>query len=299
MGDSVIAVHGGTHSRRPEDDRPHREVLGDALVAAAAALDHGGDAVDAACRAVAVLEDAPVFNAGRGSVLHRDGAVEMDAAVMRGQGRRAGGVATVTRVRHPVVLAREVMERTPHVLITGAGAERLAEEWGLELRDPEWFITKRQRERWLARTGRGADADTGTVGAVVLDTDGHLAAATSTGGIRDQLPGRVGDSPLVGAGVYAEDGVCAVSATGQGEQLIRALAAHEVAALLRHREMPVAQAAETVLRDRVAPLGGEGGLIAVDPDGQLAMPFTTEVMFRGCLAGAGPPRTAVGREPLL
>jgi beta-aspartyl-peptidase (threonine type) len=298
MGDSVIAVHGGAHSRPPGDDRPHREVLCDALMAAAAALDHGGDAVDAACRAVALLEDAPVFNAGRGSVLHRDGAVEMDAAVMRGQGRRAGGVATVTRVRHPVVLAREVMERTPHVLITGAGAERLAEDWGLELRDPGWFVTKRQRERWLPPAGSGADAEGGTVGAVVIDADGHLAAATSTGGIRDQLPGRVGDSPLVGAGVYAEDGVCAVSATGDGEQLIRALAAHEVAALLRHREMPVEQAAETVLRDRVAPLGGEGGLIALDAAGNLAMPFTTAVMFRGCVVGGGAPRTAVGPEPL-
>jgi beta-aspartyl-peptidase (threonine type) len=298
MGDPVIAVHGGAHGRRPEDDRPHREVLCDALMAAAAALDHGGDAVDAACRAVAVLEDAPVFNAGRGSVLHRDGAVEMDAAVMQGEARRAGAVATVTRVRHPILLAREVMERTPHVLITGAGAERLAEEWGLELRDPEWFVTERQRERWLARAGPGADADTGTVGAVVLDADGRLAAATSTGGIRDQLPGRVGDSPLVGAGVYAEDGVCAVSATGDGEHLIRALAAHEVAALVRHREMPVEQATETVLRDRVAPLGGEGGLIALDAAGNVAMPFTTAVMFRGCVVGGGTPRTAVGPEPL-
>jgi beta-aspartyl-peptidase (threonine type) len=222
----------------------------------------------------------------------------MDAAVMRGGDRQAGAVATVTRVRHPILLAREVMERSPHVLITGAGAERLAEEWGLELHEAEWFVTERQRRRWLDRARRGPDAERGTVGAVVLDAGGQLAAATSPGGVRDQLPGRVGDSPLVGAGVYAEDGVCAVSATGDGEHLIRALAAHEVAALLRHREMPIDQAAETALRDRVAPLGGEAGLIAVDAEGNLAMPFTTEAMFRGCLVGGGESRTAVGRAEL-
>ena len=296
MAEPVIAVHGGVQGRPPRDDRPGRDALRNALTEAFAALAEGGDALDAACRAVAVLEDAPPFNAGRGSVLHRDGAVEMDAAIMRGRDRAAGGVAGVTRVRHPVLLAREVMERTRHVLIAGAGAERLAEEWGLELREADWFVTERQRERWLARTGGGADAEKGTVGAVVMDADGRLAAATSTGGVRDQLPGRVGDSPLVGAGVYAEDGVCAVSATGDGEQLMRALAAHEVAALLRHRGMALERAAKAALRERLLPLGGQGGLIAVDAAGALAMPFTTEAMFRGCRVGQGPPRTAVGRE---
>jgi L-asparaginase / beta-aspartyl-peptidase len=255
----AIAVHGGTHGEPPRDDRPHRDALRAALAQAAAALASGGDAVDAACRAVAVLEDAPVCNAGGGSVLHRDGAVEMDAAVMRGGDRQAGAVATVTRVRHPILLAREVMERSPHVLITGARAARLAEEWGLELHEAEWFVTERQRRRWLDRARRGPDAERGTVGAVALDAGGQLAAATSTGGVRDQLPGLVGDSPLVGAGVYAEDGVCAVSATG---------------------------------------LGGEAGLIAVDAEGNLAMPFTTEAMFRGCLVGGGESRTAVGRAEL-
>lgn len=260
------------------------------LETGAAKLGAGGPAVAAAQAAVEVLEDCPLFNAGRGSVLHRDGAVEMDAGIMCGRQRRAGAVAIVTRVRNPIALAAAVMERTDHVLMVGAAAERLAQDWGLRLEDPAWFVTERQRERWEAATP-------GTVGAVALDADGHLAAATSTGGLRGRLPGRVGDSPLVGAGVYAEDGVCAVSATGDGEHLIRVVAAHEVAALVRHRGLSLAEAADAVLERRLRPLGGHGGLVAMSPTGEVAMPFTTPVMFRGWLRGGGPAHTGVGREP--
>jgi L-asparaginase / beta-aspartyl-peptidase len=290
VGEPAIAVHGGAGGRRPEDDRPHREALARALEAGAAELGAGGRAVSAVQAAVRLLEDCPLFNAGRGSVLHRDGAVEMDAGIMCGRERRAGAVAVVTRVRNPIALAAAVMERTDHVLMAGAAAERLAQDWGLRLEDPEWFVTDRQRERWEA-------AAPGTVGAVALDADGHLAAGTSTGGLRGRLPGRVGDSPLVGAGVYAEDGVCAVSATGDGEHLIRAVAAHEVAALVRHRNLTLSEAAEAVLERRVRPLGGHGGLIAMSPTGEVAMPFTTPVMYRGRLRGGGPANTQVGREP--
>ncbi|MFL5820557.1 MAG: isoaspartyl peptidase/L-asparaginase family protein [Solirubrobacteraceae bacterium] len=290
MAQPAIAVHGGAGGRPPDDDRPYREALEQALEAGGQALRSGGCAVTAVQAATELLEDCPLFNAGRGSVLHRDGAVEMDAGIMCGRERRAGAVAVVTRVRHPIALAVAVMERSDHVLVAGVGAERLAEEWDLRLEDPEWFVTERQRRRWEATTG-------GTVGAVALDSAGHVAAATSTGGMRGRLPGRVGDSPLVGAGVYAEDGVCAVSATGDGEQLIRAVAAHEVAALIRHRGLPVDEAAAAVLDERVRPLGGQGGLIALSGSGKLAMPFTTGLMYRGWLTGDGPACTRVGHEP--
>jgi L-asparaginase / beta-aspartyl-peptidase len=198
----------------------------------------------------------------------------MDAALMWGADLSAGAVAGVSGVRHAVAAARAVMERTPHVLLTGEGAERLAEESGLELCAPDWFVTERQRERWMAAKG--------TVGAVALDRDGHLAAATSTGGVRGQLPGRVGDSPLIGAGTYAEDGVCAVSATGDGELITRATLAAEVAALIRHKPLPLKDACDEALK-RIVRLRGDAGLIAVDPNGNVAMPFNTTVMHRGSM----------------
>jgi beta-aspartyl-peptidase (threonine type) len=185
------------------------------------------------------------------------------------------------------------MERTEHVLIAGPAADRLAAEWHLPVEEPDWFVTDRQRERWQTRRSEG---ERGTVGAVVLDGEGHLAAASSTGGRADQLPGRVGDSPIVGAGLYAEDGVGAISATGDGEQFMRAVVCHEITALVRHRSLTLERAAESVLRERVAPLGGGGGVIAVGPDGEVAMPFTTEVMFRGVKAADEPARVAVTRE---
>ena len=284
--ESVIVVHGGCgnpSSGTVRDEASYHRALGEALEAGRAALRHSG-ALEAVQAAVESLEDCPLFNAGRGSVLTGDGEVEMDAAVMVGSDMRAGAVAAVTRVRHPVALARVVMERTPHVLIAGAGAERLAEEHALELCEPSWFVTERQHERWMASQG--------TVGAVALDSSGVLAAATSTGGVRDQLPGRIGDSPLIGAGTYANS-ACAVSATGHGESLIRAVAAHEVAALMRHRDMPLAEACEAVVRDRIRD--ADAGMIAVDAHGNVAMPFNTVVMHRGFVRGEEPPQTAVLR----
>jgi len=249
------------------DEAPYHRGLADALDAGWAALASGG-ALDAVQAAVESLEDCPLLNAGRGSVLTGEGEVEMDAAVMVGSAGTAGAVAAVTRVRHPVALARVVMEHTPHVLIAGPGAERLAEQHGLEFCDPAWFVTERQHERWLASQG--------TVGAVALDANGVLAAATSTGGVQDQLPGRVGDSPLIGAGTYA-DATCAISATGHGESLIRRVAAHEVAALMAYDGLPLSDACERV----VAGIGEDAGLIAVDVHGNVAMPFNTAVMHRG------------------
>jgi isoaspartyl peptidase/L-asparaginase-like protein (Ntn-hydrolase superfamily) len=287
--DPVVVVHGGAgRAPRGPDDEHHR-ALGEAVDGARAALAGGGAALDAAQAAVELLEDCPHFNAGRGSVLTADGAAELDAAVMSGPDRAAGAVAGVTTVRHPVALARAVMEETQHVLLAGAGAERLAERLGLERVEPDWFVTERES----ARHGRAAEeaAGGGTVGAVVRDGEGRLAAATSTGGVRGQLPGRVGDSPLPGAGTYADD-LVAVSGTGHGEAMMRTVAAHELAALVRHAGLSVEEAARRAI-DGLGELGS-GGLIAVGVDGSVAMPFTTPAMHRGWAVGDEPARTAIG-----
>jgi beta-aspartyl-peptidase (threonine type) len=296
----AILVHGGCGNPaggtiEHEDD--YRAGLNEAVMAAAAALTAGAGALGAAQAAVSRLEDAPMFNAGRGSVLTCDGTVEMDAAIMCGRSGRVGAVAALTTVRHPIALAREVMERTPDVMLVGAGAERLAAERGLTREAPEWFVTGRQRERLRRhREGRAhedaGDSPIGTVGAVVLDDGGALAAATSTGGRRDQAPGRVGDSPIVGAGTYADERV-AVSATGNGEAMIAVCGAHEVSALVRLAGMTLAEACQSVVRDRIGPLGGEIGLIALDAAGNFAMPFDTTIMHRGWKLGDGPVETAV------
>jgi beta-aspartyl-peptidase (threonine type) len=213
-------------------------------------------------------------------VLTAEGSVEMDAALMSGHDRRTGAVAAVTTPRHAVALARAVRDATPHAMLAGAGAERLAAQAGLERMAPDWFVTERRREAWWKARG--------TVGAVVLDDEGRLAAATSTGGVANQMPGRVGDSPLIGAGTWADDRV-AVSATGDGEQIIQAAGAHAVAALVELGGLSLADACARV----VASIGGDAGLIAVDRDGNIAMPFNTQVMHRAHRAGRGAIETAV------
>ena len=264
------------------------------MLAAAAALTAGGGAVDAAQAAVSRLEDNPVFNAGRGSVLTSEATVEMDAAIVCGRNSRAGAVAAVTRVRHPVALARAVMERTGDVMVVGPGADRLAAELELEMMEPGWFVTERQLRR-LRRAQEGiahedaGDTPIGTVGAVVLDDEGALAAATSTGGRRSQRPGRVGDSPLIGAGTFADAHV-AVSATGNGEALIRRAAAHEISALVRHGGLPLADACDHAI-DGIE----EVGLIALDSGGNFAMPFDTTLMHRAWKLGDAPVETRVFR----
>lgn len=295
MSVPALAVHGGAGPmpREPFDPEPVTVSLNASLDAGWSRLAGGGSALDAVQAAVEVLEDAPHFNAGRGSVLTSAGTVEMDAALMSGPDRRAGAVACVTRVRHPIELARAAMERTPHVLLAGRGAERLAEEIGLDTMKPDWFVTPRERERFERRQSAVAEQGGGTVGAVARDAGGALAAATSTGGVRGQAPGRVGDSPLIGAGTYA-DQRCAVSATGAGEAIIRAVAAHEVASRVSLGNLTLADACERVLREGVEPLGGEAGLIAIGAGGEPVLPFTTPAMYRGWRSGDEPPRTAIG-----
>jgi L-asparaginase / beta-aspartyl-peptidase len=264
--------------------------------AARAVLRDGGAALDAAVAAVVQLEDCELFNAGRGAVATAADTYELDAALMNGADRALGAVAAVTTVRNPVRLARVVMERTPHVLMVGAGAEDLAEREGLELAGPEWF--SQRAERHEPGDAGGVDAmggpasGGGTVGAVVRDAGGRLAAATSTGGMRGQLPGRVGDTPIPGAGTYADDRV-AVSATGNGEAMMRTVAGHEIASLVRHAGLSLEDAAERVMAE-LGPLG-DGGLIAIGADGALAMPFTTPALYRGWARGDEPARSAIGR----
>jgi L-asparaginase / beta-aspartyl-peptidase len=280
----VLLVHGGAGNPRggKVDDEPgHHDALRDALLAGYELLTAGASALDAAEAAVRSLEECALFNAGRGSVLTSEGRVEMDAAVMDGATREAGACAGITSVRHPVTLARSIMEKTPHTLLVADGAERYAVDAGLEFEDPDWFVTERERERHSR-----AD-EHGTVGAVALDANGDLAAATSTGGVRGQLPGRVGDSPVIGAGTWADDYV-AISCTGTGERFIRAALAHEVSARVRHAGDPVPDAARLCIRG----VDGDGGLIAVGKDGSWAMPFNTALMYRG-RAAAGAVQTSI------
>ena len=297
-----LVIHGGAGAMRPKNgDLDHeeraREGLRSALEAGAALLQRGGAALDAVEASVRVLEDDPCFNAGRGSALTDRGSVELDAAIMDGRNRRAGAVAGLQTTRAPVTLARRLMEQGPHVFLTGRGADRFAQDAGLEQVDPSWFVTqerRRQLDELLAHGGFDADVKYGTVGAVALDGDGHVAAATSTGGLTAKRWGRIGDSPLIGAGTYADDRSAAVSATGSGEYFIRAVAAHQLAERIRLGGATLQEALDAVLAD-IRELGGTGGLIAVAPTGEAAWGFTTPAMYRG-IAGAGSRKVAIYAE---
>jgi len=293
-----LLVHGGCGALQlsPEEEAAGRSGLDAALTAGEAVLAGGGSALDAVEAAVRVLEDDPAFNAGRGSVLNAEGAIELDAAIMDGAGRHAGAVAGLRTVRHPISAARAVMEQSPHVLLAYPGAEEFALGQGLEQVDPNWFEIPARREALerVQASGAGFDLDVkyGTVGAVATDGRGHVAAATSTGGLTAKRWGRIGDSPLIGCGTYADDRSCAVSCTGAGELFIRAAAAHEVGALVRLNGAALQDAVDAVLKD-VEALGGKGGMIAVSPAGDCAWGFTTRGMYRGRVSADGAREIAV------
>jgi beta-aspartyl-peptidase (threonine type) len=291
-----IAVHGGAGTLSPADltpdnDRAFRAGLERALRAGHAVLVDGGMSLDAVVAAVRVLEDDPLFNAGRGAVLAANGQHELDASVMDGRELRAGAVTGVRHVRSPIELARLVMERSPHVMLAGAGAEEFALEQGLAPVPNAHFATERRRrelDRLLhGEIEAGRESLMGTVGAVARDVHGNLAAATSTGGMTGKKWGRVGDSPIIGAGTYAANDCCAVSATGHGEFFIRAAVAHEIASLMRYRGLDVEAAAEEVVMGQLVRLGGSGGVIAVGRDGRVTMPFNSEGMLRGAMDSSG------------
>ena len=297
-----LVIHGGAGAMRPvHGDEDHeeraRQGLRNALEAGSAILKNGRSAVDAVEAAVRVLEDDPCFNAGRGSTLNAQGIVELDAAIMDGVDRRAGAVAGVRTTRAPISLARTLMERGPHVFLSYEGADRLAIEVGLEQVDNSWFVTgerRRQLDELLEKGGFDADVKYGTVGAVAVDTNGHVAAATSTGGLTAKQWGRIGDSPLIGAGTYADDRSAAVSATGSGEYFIRAVAGHQLGERVRLAGETLQDALDGTLED-IKQLGGLGGLIAVSPSGDCAWGFTTRAMYRG-VAGPDMQKVAIYAE---
>jgi beta-aspartyl-peptidase (threonine type) len=292
-----LVIHGGAGliergKLSPEQDRDIRAALDRALGAGADLLAKGGAAVDAVEAVIRILEDDPHFNAGRGAVFTYEGTIELDAAIMDGSTRAAGAVTGVSHTRHPVSLARRAMTNTPHVFLRGLGADQYSIEQGLEQVPNSWFMTderRRQLEEFRGRPGAAAfdiDLKYGTVGAVAADGNGHVAAATSTGGLTGKRWGRIGDSPVIGAGTYADDRACAVSATGAGEFFIREAVAHEIGARMRFLGEGPQQAADTVMAE-VRALGGSGGVIVVTPRGEGVYSFNTPGMYRGEASPAG------------
>ncbi len=301
----AIAIHGGAGTLPRADISSEQEKLylaglDAALDAGFAVLKRDGTSLDATIAAVRVLEDNPLFNAGRGAVLNRDGIAELDASVMDGKTLSAGAVSGLRTVKSPIELARLVMQKSPHVMLVGAGAEEFAKLQGVEMVPNEYFLTpvrKMQLERLLrgAVSTRENDlAAFGTVGAVALDSSGNLAAATSTGGMTGKRWGRVGDSPIIGAGTYANNASCAVSATGHGEYFIRTVVAHDICAQVEYLKIPLSAATASVLA-KMKALGGNGGVIAIDPAGEVVLDFNSEGMFRGVATSTGRREVAIFR----
>ena len=325
----VIAIHGGAgaiarDAMSSEKEREYLDALTRIVAAGQAVLAQGGSALDAVTTAVRLLEDCPLFNAGHGAVFTSAGTHELDASIMDGATLRTGAIANVNCVRNPVLAARKVMEESKHVFFVGAGAEAFAREQGLEIVDPSYFSTEARREQLLrvqrenpdaavldhdgqAIVARGqpamarptdpldADKKFGTVGAVAVDAHGNLAAATSTGGITNKQVGRVGDAPVIGAGCYANNRTCAVSTTGTGEMYIRMVAAYDISALMEYTGATLEAAAAKVMHEKLPSIEGKGGLIAVDAQGNVTLPFNTEGMYRGCGRVGEAPAVAIYR----
>lgn len=302
MKQFAIAVHGGAGTISPslmtaEKEKKYSEGLADAVKAGNKILSSGGTSLDAVAIAVKILEDNQLFNAGRGSVFTNSGTHEMDASIMCGKTLNAGAVAGVVTVKNPVVLAKAVMDYTEHVFLLGLGAEELAHKLKLEFAAPDYFFDSFRHEQWIAikdsdktqldhSSSASAKATVdkekkfGTVGAVALDMDGNLAAATSTGGMTNKRYGRIGDTPIIGAGTYANNNTCAISCTGHGEFFIRAVVAYDISCLMEYKNLSLKQACEKVVNDKLIKMGGEGGLIALDKNGNIELPFNSDGMYR-------------------
>jgi beta-aspartyl-peptidase (threonine type) len=290
-----IVIHGGAgdmkkESMPPEEQEAYRKKLEEALTAGYNILKDGGKSLDAVETAIRIMEDSPLFNAGKGAVFTAEGTNELDASIMEGKTLNAGAVAAVKRVKNPIALARMVMEHSPHVMLAGEGAEKFAKEMGLPPVSNKYFYTKSRWESLQKIKKRKKEEEKkkqkeknkkfGTVGAAALDKEGNLAAGTSTGGMTYKRFGRIGDSPVIGAGTYANNRTCAVSCTGHGEYFMRTLAAYDISALMEYKGLSLADAAATVLK-KLEDMGGSGGLIAMDGKGNITMPFNTGGMFRG------------------
>lgn len=318
MGNYVLVIHGGAGAiskkyMTPEKEAAYNAKLDEALKAGEDILKNGGSASDAVEAAILVMEDSPLFNAGKGAVFTNDETNEMDASFMDGETKEAGAVAGSTKIRNPISAARKVMEKSPHVLLTGDGANEFAKKEGLEMVDTSYFRDEnrfRQLKKVQKKEGAVLDHDgeqgymevdsssiefnlidlnkeLGTVGAVALDMDGNLAAGTSTGGMTNKRYGRVGDSPIIGAGTYADNDYCAVSCTGHGEYFMRYLIAYDIIALMKYTGVSLEEATNQVIHKTLQDAGGTGGLIAVDKDGNIAMPFNTKGMYRGSVNSKG------------
>jgi L-asparaginase / beta-aspartyl-peptidase len=315
MPEFGIVIHGGAGAiardkMTPELEIAYREGLSESLQVGYAILETGGSSLDAVHRALNVMEDSPLFNAGIGAVFTNAGFCSQDAAIMDGSTLKAGAVAGVRHIKNPITLARLVMEKLPHLLLAGEGAEEFARTQGMEMMPDSYFFTERrwqqlqeaiQKEKGhivteLSEGNREDDGRHGTIGAVALDRHGNLAAATSTGGMSNCRFGRIGDSPIIGAGTYANNLTCAISTTGVGEYFIRAVTAHDLSAMMEYKGMSLTQAADEVIFSRLTNLGGTGGLIAIDRTGAFTMPFNTPGMYRGHLLEGGTLMTAIYKE---
>lgn len=289
-----LVIHGGAGTlvkglMTPEKEEQYKKALENALESGYAILENGGNAIDAVEVAVRKLEDSPLFNAGKGSVFTNKGTHEMDAAIMDGKTLNAGAVSLITGIKNPVSLAHDVMKKSDHVFLAGEGAMLFADSLGYNLESPEYFYDELRYQQWQEIKDSDSfqldhslkkDSKFGTVGAVACDKEGNIAAATSTGGMTNKRWGRVGDSPMIGAGNYANNKTCAVSCTGSGEFFIRGVVAYDVSCLMEYKGMTVEAAATEVINNRILEIGGDGGLIAVDAKGNIAMPFNTEGMYR-------------------
>lgn len=311
MNKITLVIHGGAgtitrQNMTPEKEKAYRLALSQALQTGHAILKKGGSSLDAVEAAIQIMEDSPLFNAGKGAVFTHEGKNELDASIMDGKTLKAGAIAGVTTIKNPITTARRVMEHSSHVMMVGKGAEQFAKEQGMEIVDPSYFYTegrfqqlqkaKEEEKVELDHSGDSGSLDEeifmegkkfGTVGAVALDQDGNLAAATSTGGMTNKRYGRIGDAPIIGAGTYANNQTCAVSATGHGEFFIRSVVAYDISALMEYKGLTVRQAAEEVVLKKLVILKGEGGVIAIDRNGNIAMPFNSEGMYRGYVKADG------------
>lgn len=301
MDNFGIAIHGGAGTlvkgmMTSELEATYKSALQKALSEGFKILQEGGTALDAVEIAVKLLEDSPLFNAGNGSVFTAEGTHEMDASIMDGKTLNAGAVSLITGIKNPVSLARDVMERSEHVFLAGEGAMQFAKQLNYKLEDAAYFYDELRHKQWLEIKdtdhfqldhSKQKDSKFGTVGAVACDKDGNIAAATSTGGMTNKKWGRVGDSPMIGAGTYAHNKTCAVSCTGSGEYFIRGVVAYDVSCLMEFKNLSVGNAANEVINKRILEIGGDGGLIAIDHKGNIAMPFNTEGMYRAFKTSKG------------
>lgn len=285
-----LVIHGGAGTILKKNMSPEKEVeytqkLNEALKTGYKVLENGGSSLDAVVAAINIMEDSPLFNAGKGAVLTEKGVAELDASIMNGKDLSAGAVAGVRHIKNPINLARLVMEKSPHVMMIGNGAEEFGSQFGIETVDSSYFITEERWKQFLKikneQLNKLEKEKRGTVGCVALDKEGNLAAGTSTGGMMMKKYGRVGDSPIIGAGTYANNETCAVSATGWGEYFIRLGIARDISALMEYKNLSLNDAADQVIMKKLTKLGGDGGIVAIDKKGNIAMPFNTQGMFRG------------------